>query len=410
MEYPSGCDEESGERFIVGLSHKSSHDGRGKILMIGIAGYGCSTSAGLGVSRLWEGLSSGRDFSAPVKYDTWPKQPLSPPRACLIPESCANAKTKILQQLRFAWSEACETLSPVDRAAINSGRTGVIFASTKGFVDDVIWQTNGPDLKNDFLTPILRDFMSEADLKTDLAVTVSNACASTVSALWLSQQWIIKNLADVVIVLAADLFGPFVYHGFSSLDALSKSRVRPFASQRDGLQLGEAAVAIILSRHAGGFGITGTGIDAEGYAVTRPSPSGASITRAITEAAGATFTVPELIIAHGTGTMLNDSTEDRAFDRLYGAVQVKPAITASKWSIGHCLGASGAVDVILGCEALKRQDWFSIANTETIDTQLTGRYLTKGSAGPDKSLERVLVTSLGFGGIHAAVFLERGKC
>ena len=200
-------------------------------------------------------------------------------------------------------------------------------------------------------------------------------------------------------MLSVDQVGPFVLQGFNSLKALSRKFSKPFSADRDGLVLGEAAVVLVLSKSGGGPVISGVAIDSEGKAVTRPGAD--SLRRAIKALPG----TPDLIIAHATGTLLNDSTEDAVFFELFGE---RPLVTGSKWSVGHTLGASGAVDIVLACEAIRRQSAFRLANTFTIDPSFRSRYLRANS---DEQLapEKVMVSSLGFGGIHAAAMIERRR-
>ena len=81
----------------------------------------------------------------------------------------------------------------------------------------------------------------------------------------------------------------------------------------------------------------------------------------------------------------------------------------SKWSVGHCLGVSGAVDVIAAAQMIKHKQVYRMANTKAaaVDPAFGGRYLTAdGGEGPTR-LDRVLVNSVGFGGMHGSLLLER---
>jgi 3-oxoacyl-(acyl-carrier-protein) synthase len=116
-----------------------------------------------------------------------------------------------------------------------------------------------------------------------------------------------------------------------------------------------------------------------------------------------------VVIAHGTGTEANDAVEDTVFDAVLAPGVV---VTGTKWCVGHTLGASGAVDLIAACELLRRQRPFALHTTEVVDRRFRASYLTRarlealGGRFP-RGLERVLVTSVGFGGMHAAAVVER---
>jgi 3-oxoacyl-(acyl-carrier-protein) synthase len=308
-----------------------------------------------------------------------------------------------------AYREALQELSADSRIRIRDGsRLGVIFASTKGYVDDAMWEKN-PALAEDLLSPVLRDFLGAAELRPARELCLSNACASSLSALAIARNWLSEPDIEDVLVLAGDRAGPFVLHGFQSLRATTADASRPFAKNRSGLLLGEATAAIFLSSHPGGFRLGGVGVDAEGFAVTRPDADGESLIRACRQIENLDETPPDLVIAHGTATEVNDPIEARALARLFPSGTVP--ITGTKGAIGHTLGASGAVDLILAREVMKRKKVFTLSQTAILDPAFTGNFLLSPSADRVSTFpgefNRVLVTSLGFGGIHAAAVIER---
>lgn len=362
--------------------------------MIAITSYGCSTSAGEGVEALWKGVSTGRNFLAPVSFENSPIELPAAAKVCRWPgPRPSTAMDRMLKHLMVSWREA--------KAGVNlSGqRVGVILASTKGIIEDFIWSS--PSIATDLMTPLLNSFCQQAEIPAVKKIVVSNACTSSLSALWLAEKWLDSDVVDSVVVAAAEEIGPFVLQGFHCLHALTESIAKPFAKDRDGLQLGENAAVLILSKQASSFQVAGVAVDVEGHAVTRSAPSGASLKRAIQALA---LDTPDLILAHGTGTQLNDEIEDQIFYSEYG---VRPVVTGSKWSIGHSLGASGAVDLILACESIRRSQAFCIETTQTSDEKFRCRYLTKDSE-TEIEPSRVLISSLGFGGIHAVAMVERG--
>jgi 3-oxoacyl-(acyl-carrier-protein) synthase len=274
---------------------------------------------------------------------------------------------------------------------------GVVLSSTKGFVEDFAWTREFPD--TDLMSPLLDLFCRRAELSAVKKTVVSNACSSSLSAIWLAERWLKGQHVDSVVILAADGVGPFVTQGFQCLRALTLNQSRPFSRERDGLQLGEAAAVLVLSMRPSSLQISGVAVDVEGYAVTRPSPSGESLRRATK----ALKRIPDLIVAHGTGTVLNDEIEDQIYFQQFGT---KPWITASKWSVGHSLGASGAIDLILASEAIRRGETFSLGHTQEVDENFRCRYLIKDSK-MTFAPSRVLVSSLGFGGFHAVAMVEK---
>lgn len=381
---------------------------------IAVASYGCVSSAGRGADALFETLRAGIDKSNPVSTKDWPIEAQFQPKACRFEARDLEPKTSreiLSSALMHAFSEAQAKLSTSERQRLKTAKIGVILASTKSFIEDFIWTCDEAALEHDAMAPLLSDFIVLSALTPARTLCVSNACASSLTAIYLASRWLKKGDVTDVWVIAADRIGPFVLQGFNSLHALTAEKVRPFAANRSGLQLGDGAAAILFStvNRESALELQGVGIDTEGISATRPSASGESLKRACMQIDGIQTKPPELIIAHGTATPLNDPSEDQAFSGLFGNNGESPLITASKSCIGHTLGASGALDLIAACEVLRRQEIFTITNTSQIDSQFQGRYLFNGHAYALPKLSKVLVTSLGFGGVNAAAMLELNK-
>ncbi len=359
---------------------------------ISLAGYSCSTAAGRGTEAFWQGLQQGQDHGKLAVTSDWKVTPKAEVTTCAFPlNRSVSMKERLVSELLHCFSEI--NFQP-------QGNYGVIFASSKGCLEDVVWSGTPEELKSDPLTPCLTEFLDRAGLKPKRSLVVSNSCASSHSALFLAGHWLDKQIVDDVLVIAADGVGAFVVNGFQCLGALSTTRCRPFAANRDGLRLGEAVGALWLSRQERSLRLLGIGLDIEGHAVTRSSTSGGSLKKALA-ASGASDVGPDIVIAHGTGTLANDVVEDNAFASLFAAPS--PWVTCTKWSIGHTLGASGLMDIIAAAEILRTGKTFRIASTEVADPSFRSRYLTMtASEEITKVPQEILVSSLGFGGVHAA--------
>ncbi|MBS1961823.1 MAG: hypothetical protein JST04_06380 [Bdellovibrionales bacterium] len=380
-----------------------------------LLGAGCTSAAGDSIAATWEGVLSGKNFARPVDSSAWTVAPRFVPRACSwkTPDSL-SALDQLVAKTLVAYREALAELPDSARARVRDGsRLGVILATTKGALDDEIWKGEGVRLETDFFSPILDEFLRASELRPRRRTCVSNACASALSAFGLASDWLADGELEDVLVLAVDRIGPFVLHGFHSLRAVTADVPRPFGANRSGLLLGEASAALFFSRHGSEgdceFRLAGVGIDAEGHAVTRPDDSGASL-RAACESILAANDRPDLVIAHGTATEVNDPVEARVLADLFPAADVP--ITASKGALGHTLGASGAIDLLLAREVLRRGETFTISQTTVVDSAFRGKFLVSPDLDRVEKVpgdyRRVLVTSLGFGGIHAAAMLERG--
>ena len=365
-----------------------------------IMAYGCSSAAGATTEDLWCALVDSRS-TANVS-------------ALNIPVFSWNrfeneSVSDLLQRhLMMVWGEALAKLGKQDRERLTSEPVGLLLSTTKGSIDDFIW--NQKEYQSE-CAKILERFCESTGLTIARSLVISNACASSHSALSVAERWLHQKEADFVVVLAVDHAGTFVQKGFLSLCALSPRGAEPFSKSRDGLTLGDAAACILLGQNglsvdedqadSRNFYIQGTGLCAEGGAVTRPSLSGSALENACREALG-DCRAPDVVVAHGTGTKINDDIEDRLYARLFSATH-QPFITGTKGVIGHSLGASGALDVIVACEMIRHKKIIPLAPTQKTDETFSSRYVR--SLMDDDALESVLCVSSGFGGVHAAALV-----
>jgi hypothetical protein len=353
--------------------------------MLKIVSYGCSTSAGPTVEDYWAGLCNQKDHSVASRLGG---------RVCQWPKSPDLLAIEVLtKELGRAFQELTHKF-PIPA----SGTYGIILASTKGCIDDFIWNDNPSE--QDPVTPVLKKFIQLNKLQPKVSLCVSNACASSLIAVQLAKQWIESKRVSHVLILAADMIGPFVNRGFQTLKAMAVEKAKPFDQARQGFYLGDSACVLLLTGETDVPGqiVRSVASDTEGFAVTRPSTSGESLRRAIEKLGG---DKPDLVIAHGTATLANDLSEDRALTQSIGE---NVPVTCTKWSVGHTLGASGAMDLIAACEILRNKKVFPIGNTSKIDPELKSNFMLN-SARPFDG-KRVLITSLGFGGVHAAAMIE----
>lgn len=280
-------------------------------------------------------------------------------------------------------------------------RWSLVLASTKGVIEDMIWKQEVPVqdpyqalldwVETQFPYPLLRK------------VAVSNACASSHGAIALAQDWLKRDISDHVCVLAIDLIGPFVLKGFQSLRALSEKRkVCSFDKARDGLLLGDGAGCLVLSKNNefnSSLRIGPVHSLCEASAATRPDTSGKNLALCFENCLE---TDPSLLIAHGTGTVYNDLTESNAIELAF-AKKVPPPVTCSKWGIGHTLGTSGLIDICLASEILRHQTVPGIATLKESDLAIRELLVYQNQKA---SIDSVLISSLGFGGMCSALQLH----
>jgi 3-oxoacyl-[acyl-carrier-protein] synthase II len=244
---------------------------------------------------------------------------------------------------------------------------------------------------------------------------VSNACASGANAIGQAWELIRSGQAQRVMAGGYDSLSEMVFSGFDSLQALSPTVCRPFDARRDGLALGEGAAVVTLetlesARQRGAVilaELIGYASSIDQHHLTQPHPQG-STTQAVMKSAcaGARVTPEEIgyINAHGTGTLLNDSSEAAAISEWAGPRAATLPVSSTKASIGHLLGAAGAVEAVVSLMVLCEQ-WLPPETAfETPDPACTFPVVAQPR---DARVDLVLSNSFGFGGVNATLIFRR---
>ena len=243
---------------------------------------------------------------------------------------------------------------------------------------------------------------------------IANACASGANAIGHAFELVRSGQAQRALTGGYDALSHLVFAGFDSLQALSTTHCRPFDAARDGLALGEGAAMLCLenfdyaqSRGATILGeIAGYGAASDPHHLTQPDPDGNAAFEAMSAACESAAIDPSQISyinAHGTGTPLNDSAEALAIRKLLGAPARAP-VSSTKSSVGHLLGAAGAIEAVVCLMAL-REGWLPPTSTTRETDPLCDFALVRQPTGAN--VECVLSNSFGFGGANAALVLRR---
>jgi 3-oxoacyl-[acyl-carrier-protein] synthase II len=244
---------------------------------------------------------------------------------------------------------------------------------------------------------------------------ISNACASGSNAIGQAWNLIRRGQAERVLAGGYDALSLLVFAGFDALQALSSTVCRPFDARRDGLALGEGAALVALEtlehaqrRNASILGeLIGYGTTIDQHHLTQPQPEGNAALTSMNLACDAARVGPQdvnYINAHGTGTVLNDSAEAFAISRWAGPRAATLPVSSTKASIGHLLGAAGAVEAVICLMALHEQWLPAQAAFETPDPACNFPIVRQPR---DAQLNVALSNSFGFGGVNATLILRR---
>ena len=236
------------------------------------------------------------------------------------------------------------------------------------------------------------------------AMTVSAACASSAKVFATAKRWLMLGVADAVVVGGADSLCLSVIQGFHSLQLVSPEPCRPFASNRSGISLGEAAGFALLTRESDGpsLQLLGIGESCDAYHMSSAPDDGVGARLAMERAladAGIDMTDIDYLNLHGTGTRANDDIEGRVCATLMSAGTLASATKG--WS-GHTLGAAGMVEAILCLEALATDLIPGTRNTALPEAPFD--LLLKNVERP---IRTALSNSFGFGGNNCSVVFAK---
>ena len=263
--------------------------------------------------------------------------------------------------------------------------------------------------------PLTNEFAGYAAQLTGVQgmIDVSGAaCASGTTAVGMAFDFIRNGLCDIAVAGGADSLSRISAYGFNALKALSHSVCNPYDESRDGITIGECGAFFMfeslshaLARNAKiRCEIAGYALGNDAYHITSPEPNGEEAfhtMKAALEDAGITPDELDYINGHGTGTLLNDTMETNAMRLLYGDSK-KPHISSTKALVGHCMGASGAIELASVIGMMESGKPLRMPNLET---PLGGEEMFFAPAQLD--IHYAMSNSFGFAGNSASVIVRK---
>ncbi len=405
---------------------RTSHDpsSNGPRSRIAVTGLGAVSAWGWGVPALREGLRSGRTAIRPFSRFAHESQ-----RTHVAGEVPAADDARVPGSWpRLSWADrfavfaAREALAEAGLSAPLPPGLGVYFGtSTAGIYESeeylsaawqgrrarrdlfASWQLNGPG-----------DAVARALGVSGPVTTVSSACASAVLAIEAALRDLRSGVVEAAVAGGSDSLSRLTYSGFNAMRAVDERPCRPFRADRAGMSLGEGAAVLVLEteEHAASRGaraiaeLRGAGASCDANHMTAPHPEGQGAARAMRRAledAGVTADAVAFVNVHGTGTPLNDAAEALALASVFGERGVRPPITATKASVGHLLGAAGAIEAVAAVLCLRDGEVHATAGEGAPEPALSVD-LVQGEARP-LAPGVALSTDFAFGGANAALVL-----
>ena len=301
----------------------------------------------------------------------------------------------IINQLKNVFSSSCMD--------VREESLLVIISTTKGNVDKL--QDSLSLLSDDVYLYVSAEKISKYFGFANPPIVLSNACISGVSALVVARELILEGKYSHAVVVGCDVLSHFITEGFASFKSISATPCRPYDSERDGLTLGEACGAILLTteqkyaskpyvRLAGGT------ITNDANHISGPSRTGDGLFYAIDNAineSGLSKDDIAFVNAHGTATVYNDEMESKAID--WAELSNVP-VNSLKGYIGHTLGASGVVESILSIHELREGIVYGTAGFRLLGTS---KEIKVSSSSSEIFKKSCVKTASGFGGCNAAV-------
>jgi 3-oxoacyl-[acyl-carrier-protein] synthase II len=251
---------------------------------------------------------------------------------------------------------------------------------------------------------------------------VVTACSTGAHAIGDAARMIILDDADVMMAGGSEAaISRLGIAGFSACRALSTAfndephrASRPYDRDRDGFVMGEGAGVVILEElaHAKKRGakiygeVKGYGMSGDAYHITSPAEDGNGGLRSMQMALKRAGLMPseiDYINAHGTSTPVGDEIELKAVERLFGNAANRVSMSSTKSSIGHLLGAAGAVEAIFSLLAMRDQ---ICPPTLNLDNPSVETVIDLVPHKPRKrEIRAALSNSFGFGGTNATLIL-----
>ena len=249
---------------------------------------------------------------------------------------------------------------------------------------------------------------------------VVTACSTGAHAIGDAGRLIALGDANVMVAGGAEsAVNRLSLAGFCACRALStgfndrpKQASRPYDRDRDGFVMGEGAGCVVLEEleHAKARGariyaeLVGYGLSGDAYHITAPAPDGDGAFRSMSMAlkrAAISASEIDYVNAHGTSTPVGDEIELRAVERLLGNSAGKTTMSSTKSSIGHLLGAAGAVEAIFSILAIRDQIAPPTLNLDNpaVETAID----LAPHAARKRPIQAALSNSFGFGGTNASL-------
>ncbi len=406
-----------------------------------ITGLGCITALSETVEGLFTALCEGKSGVSSIEsFDTsaYPVRFAGEIRQFDAAKYIDQRETKRMDRFtQYAVASAKQAIedSGLDFTKVDVFRTGVIVGTGIGGIKEIEDQhlrlvDKGPSKVSPFCVPRLMSNAASGNIAIAYGLRgpnfcVSSACASGNHAIGEAYCNILSGRSDIMITGGAEAaVTPVGLASFCAARSLSllnenpQAASRPFDRDRGGFVLAEGAAVIVLEElnHAKKRGakiyaeLLGYGATDDGYHITAPIPDGDGAARTMKMAlADAELDIEKIdyINAHGTGTELNDLAESSAIRAVFGSHAKKLAVSSTKSCLGHLLGASGAVELLVCAKTVTDSIIPPTINLENLDERCGTDINFVPMKPQERKVNYALSNSFGFGGHNACLIVGK---
>lgn len=409
-----------------------------------VTGTGAVTPVGNDVQTYWKNLLAGEcgiDFIKSIPTDDLPVKiagevkDFNPADYEIEPAFSRKQDKFTVYAVAAAWQAVRQAgLKSGDDGNIDPFRYGVYVGSGIGGFTTQVRETEkllneGPKWVSPLFIPTMIANIAAGNIAIrnqacGPCLPVVTACATSTHAIGEAYRAIKHGYADAIIAGGSEAAViPLGIAGFANAKALSRAEdpkyaSLPFNRNRGGFVMAEGAAMLVLEEyeHAKARGaeiiaeVCGYGNTCDAHHVTAPRPDGVTQAAAIRQAleeAGYSSEDVLYINAHGTGTALNDTSETAAFKLALGDDAYKAHISSVKGTVGHMLGAAGAVEAVATVLALKEGIVPPTANLDDVDPECDLNYTPCKAVKADLTIG--ISDSLGFGGHNGCVAFRKYK-
>ena len=404
-----------------------------------VTGVGLVSPLAVGTRATWEALLQGRSGVGPItKFDAsaYPSRIAGEVKgfdASLFIEKKEIKKTDAFIQYALAAAHFALADSGLQITEESGLRTGVIIGSGIGglplieSMHDTL-RDRGPDRISPFFIPglIVNMASGQVSIKYGLRGPSSapcTACTTGLHAIGDAFRLIQIGKADAMLAGGTEgVITPLAVGGFAAMRALStrndepEKASRPWDRDRDGFVISEGSGVVVLeeleqARRRGApiyAEVVGYGMSSDAYHISAPHPEGDGAVRVMHEALADAELPAESIAyinAHGTSTTLGDLGEVKAIKRVFGQHAYELAVSSTKSSTGHLLGAAGGLETGILALSLFEQVLPPTINLEHPDPEADLDFVP--NTARELKYEVGLTNSFGFGGTNGALIMRR---